>query len=66
MERHVVGRFCVRNRLSIWMVFFSIALTATMMHPSFSAMMTLFLNAGWLFALRTVAHLEGRFSPQDT
>lgn len=50
-------------RLSIVLIFFSACLTATMMRPSGSAVLTLFINLGVLFLLRWVSHIEGRTRP---
>ena len=57
---HPIENFCVRNRVSIYLCFISATLTATMMRPSGAAVVTLFLNFGVLFLLRSIAHLEGR------
>lgn len=60
MTAHPLTQFCVRNRLSIWLIFLSASLTATMMRPSGGAVVTFLINLGLLFAVRAVAHLEGR------
>lgn len=55
-----VHNFCVRNRVSVWLIFMSLCVQSVMMHPNWASFMALGLNAVILVTLRTVAHLEGR------
>lgn len=55
-----MGRFLITNRVSVWLVFISFALTAVMMHPSGAALIVMFLNLAVLIGLRSVALYEGR------
>jgi hypothetical protein len=49
-----------RNRASLCLLIVSLVMTAIMMHPTFASLVVLAVDTGLLFALRFVAHLEGR------
>lgn len=59
---HPFHRFAVRNRLSIWLSFCALLPAATMMHPTGASLLALIMIALFIFAVRTVAHIEGRNS----
>lgn len=64
MDHHPVEHWCVRQKVSIWLIFVSACLTTVVMHPSFAAVVVFFLNLGLLFVMRATAHLEGRHSKE--
>lgn len=53
--------FAVRNRVSIWLCFCALIVSATMMHPTFASLIAIFILGFLVFAIRTVAHIEGRY-----
>lgn len=52
--------FAVQNRLSVWLSFCTLIVAATMMHPTGASLIAIFFVALGIFAVRTVAHIEGR------
>ena len=53
-------RWASRNPVSLFAMLFSMAMTATMMHPSLGSVVTFFLNGAVLLLLRLAAHHEGQ------
>lgn len=58
--KKLLENFVVRNRVSIYLIFFSWGWTATMIHPNFISIFVVLGNLAILFLLRAVAHAEGR------
>lgn len=58
---HPLHNFAVRNRVSIWLCFCTLIVAATMMHPTFASLIAIFILGFLVFAIRTVAHIEGRY-----
>ena len=51
------------RQLSVYLILFSLVVTAAMMHPGITTLLIAVpINAALLFTLRWVAHSEGKFS----
>lgn len=57
--------FAVKNRVSIWLCFCALIVASTMMHPTFGSLIAIFIVGFLVFAIRTVAHIEGRYHNDD-
>jgi hypothetical protein len=54
-----MGKFAVKNHLSIWLSFAALLPAATMMQPTFASLVALLLIGLLVFLMRAVAHVEG-------
>ncbi len=60
--KEAIERFCIRNKASLWLLFFSWGISSTMMDPNFINVVIVLINFAILFTMRLVAHIEGRLS----
>lgn len=61
LSNEPLHQFAVRNRVSIWLCFCALVVAATMMHPTFASLIAIGILAFLVFAIRTIAHIEGRY-----
>ena len=54
-------KFVVQNKVSLWLIFVVLIISASMMHPSFATLIALSVEACVLVALRHCAHVEAHY-----